>query len=227
MYRIGQFRKSQIDQYYNVVPITFSQKQVSTTTNGGITFYDICGNLAGNDVVNSNNSYFLRFGVKQRIDSEQKFNLKLVNTAEAEDNEQYLQEYTVPMGNSFSYFEIIFTPNSTYNQIIWELQRTILDYKIQNVNSTKGGRIMNIDFRNFSLLKNVITFLKSQYPNLTSLSKIGVQGPPSMLMCINGEQIRIGNSGIYEINNDAIKITFLGFIPKTAPKDYFIVDFEY
>ena len=44
-------------------------------------------------------------------------------------------------------------------------------------------------------------------------------------MCINGEQIRIGKNGIYEINN-TIQVTFLGFIPKSA-SEYFIVDYEY
>lgn len=43
-------------------------------------------------------------------------------------------------------------------------------------------------------------------------------------MCINGEQIRIGKSGIYEINN-GINITFISFIPKES--DYFIFDYEY
>ena len=48
-------------------------------------------------------------------------------------------------------------------------------------------------------------------------------------MCINGEQIRIGKSGIYELNN-GIMISFIGFIPKQSESnklDYFIMDFEY
>ena len=46
-----------------------------------------------------------------------------------------------------------------------------------------------------------------------------------MLMCINGEQIRNNRSGIYEINNDKIKIKSIGFVPKG--NDYFIMDYEY
>jgi len=50
-------------------------------------------------------------------------------------------------------------------------------------------------------------------------------------MCINGEQIRIGKSGIYELNN-GIAVSFIGFIPKESTTssdglDYFIMDFEY
>ena len=51
-------------------------------------------------------------------------------------------------------------------------------------------------------------------------------------MCINGEQIRIGKTIIYEINNDIIKITSISFVPKQVTLtsnevDYFIMDFEY
>jgi hypothetical protein len=51
-------------------------------------------------------------------------------------------------------------------------------------------------------------------------------------MCINGEQIRIGKTGIYEINHDDIKITSISFVPKvinstTNELEYFIMDFEY
>ena len=59
-----------------------------------------------------------------------------------------------------------------------------------------------------------------------------------MLMCINGEPIRIGPSGIYEIRN-GYKIYFLGFIIKSYDeiidengnkqicRDDFIVDYQY
>jgi hypothetical protein len=50
-------------------------------------------------------------------------------------------------------------------------------------------------------------------------------------MCINGEQIRIGRTGIYEINN-GLTIQSIGFILKESTfysdgLDYFIMDFQY
>jgi len=49
-------------------------------------------------------------------------------------------------------------------------------------------------------------------------------------MCINREQIRLGRTGIYEINN-GIDITSISFVPKGSNDqnnlDYFIMDFEY
>jgi hypothetical protein len=52
-----------------------------------------------------------------------------------------------------------------------------------------------------------------------------------MLMCINGEDIRIGPNGIYEINN-GYKITFIGFVVQQSDqtpdkRDYFILDYQY
>jgi len=79
----------------------------------------------------------------------------------------------------------------------------------------------------FTKLVNVVNVLRSTYPNLGYLSKIGVQGPPSLLMCINREPIRIGNSGIYEINNGIIHITSISFVVPQYTSDYFIMDFEY
>ena len=232
MYQIGQFRKSQMDSYSTPLQMTMGQQETTISSEGEVIFYNICGNLMGDNIVNNQNSYYLRFGVQQRTDSEQRFYLKLRNVTEIEDNEQLLEEFIVPTRVSIIYFELVFTPNSTYNQILWELQRTILDYQMINTNNNHYGRVMNIEIENFTRLIDVITTLKNTYPNMNYLSKIGIQGPPSMLMCINGEQIRIGKSGIYEINNGIIKITSISFVPKQSnlssnQTDYFIMDFEY
>ena len=225
MYQFGQFRKSQMDSFSIPLQVNISQQPTETTSGLDMVFYNICGNLTNDNILNNQNSYYLQFKVKQKIDSEQKFYLKLKNSQVEEDNEQLINTFVVPTGNSTLYFEVVFTPNAIYNQIIWELQRTFLDYQIEH------GRIMEIEIIKFTKLINVLTFLKQNYSNLTYLTKIGIQGPPSMLMCINGEQIRIGRNGIYEINNEAIKITSVSFIPKESAlsnkQDYFIMDFEY
>lgn len=226
MYHFGQFRKSQIDSYSTPLQMTLNQQETEETSANDIIFYNIVGDLIGNNIVNNQNSYYLRFEVKQRVDSEQRFYLKLRNSNEIEDNEQLIEEFVVPAGTSTKYFEIAFTPNTTYNQILWELQRTALDYKLDH------GRLMNIKIKSFTQLIDIVTILKQTHPDMTYLAKIGIQGPPSMLMCINGEQIRIGKSGIYEMNNDIIKITSISFVPQqqtfsSNKKDYFIMDFEY
>ena len=226
MYQFGQFRSSQTNAYSVSLEMDMGREPTQRSSSQDVVFYNICGNLSGNNIVNNQNSYYLQFEVKERMDSEQKFYLKLRNNTETEDNEQLIEEFTVPAGNGTRYFELTFTPNATYNQILWELQRTALDYQLDN------GRLMNITIKNYTRLINIISTLKQIYSNMTYLTKIGIQGPPSLLMCINGEQIRIGKSGIYEINNDIIKITSISFVPKQATLtsnevDYFIMDFEY
>ena len=227
MYYFGQFRSSQMNSYSTTLQMEMDRQTTERISSQDVYFYNICGNLSGNNIVNNQDSYYLQFTVKERMDSEQKFYLKLKNNTQSEDNEQLIEEFSVPIGNgNLRYFEVIFTPNATYNEILWDLQRTLLDYQLDD------GRIMDINIIAFTKLINVISYLKQNYSNMTYLTKIGIQGPPSLLTCINGEQIRIGKSGIYELNNDLIKITYVGFIPKSSTfssneTDYFIMDFEY
>jgi hypothetical protein len=86
---------------------------------------------------------------------------------------------------------------------------------------------MEVIIYDFSKLINVLDVLRrSSYPNLRYFNKIGVQGSKNLMMCINREPIRIGSSGIYEINNDIIQINSMSFVPRSS-SDYFIMDFEY
>lgn len=230
MYHIGQFRRPQLDSYSTPLSMELGRQQIEGASNGDILFYNACGNLSGDNVMNSHNCYYLRFGVKQRKDSEQVFYLKIRNVSETEDNEQLIDEFKVARGTGTVYFETILSPNATYNQVLWELQRTALDYNRLNADGT-SGRIMDVVDYTYTRLIDVLATLKSTYPDMEYLTKIGIQGPPSLLMCINREQIRIGKTGIYEINN-GIKITSISFVPKTSTLssdglDYFIMDFEY
>ena len=229
-YNIGQFRRPQLDSYSTPLSMELGRQQTKDTLSGDILFYNTCGNLSGDNVMNDRNCYYLRFGVKQRSDSEQTFYLKIRNVSETEDNEQLIDEFKVTRGTGTVYFEVILSPNATYNQVLWELQRTALDYRMLNADGTYG-RVMNVVDYTYTRLIDVLTTLKSTYTGMEYLTKIGIQGPPSLLMCINREQIRIGKTGIYEINN-GINITSISFVPKTSTLssdglDYFIMDFEY
>lgn len=230
MYHIGQFRRPQLNSYSTPLSMELGRQQTEGTSDVDISFYNACGNLSGDNIMNSQNCYYLRFGVKQRKDSEQVFYLKIRNVSETEDNEQLIDEFKVASGTGTVYFEVILSPNATYNQVSWELQRTALDYNMLNADGT-SGRVMDVVDYTYTRLVDVLATLKSTYPDMKYLTKIGIQGPPSLLMCINREQIRIGKTGIYEINN-GIKITSISFVPKTSTLssdglDYFIMDFEY
>ena len=226
-FNFGQFRSSQMTSYS--IPRTMELKieqSNSMAGNESILFYNRYGELTGENQVNNLNCYYLEFSVKRRSDSEQNFYLKLQNSESTEDNEQLIEEFKVAKGNSGrETLDIIIAPNAGYNRFVWELQRTALDYRMLNADGTYG-RIMDVTVNTYTQLTDIISEkLVSDYPNLERLTKIGIQGPPSLLMCINREQIRIGKNGIYEINN-GININSISFIPKNTT-DYFIMDFEY
>lgn len=198
----------------------------------------------------TSNYYYLKFRILKKTDAifndqnnqqinnqnnQQTFYLKLQKTnndsSGAVQKEQYIKTFIVPNDNSqneidednlsnWVYFETIISPNSNYNQLLWEMKRQYIDFTTSERTGT-NGRISKIVIQFFGRIDNKMPNL----PNgINSLSKVGIQGPPAMLMCINGEEIRIGKSGVYEIN-DSVQINFLGFIPTT--NDYFIVDYEY
>lgn len=215
MYQIGQFRRTQIKadedkRYVSEINLTLSTEESSLIPS----VYNVCG--VPQNILIANNSYYIHFSVKQKS-AIQHFKLKLLNTTIASDNEQTIEYITVaaaiPNQQQPSYvdFELVFTPNASYNKIVWELQSNDVN---DSINVSYFGKVEDI----------ISSYLSSHFSDLTALIKIGVQGPPGLIMCINGEQIRLGRNGIYEINN-GLKITSIGFVPKDS--DYFIMDFEY
>lgn len=234
-YQIGQYRRQQqIDQYSEDLGTVVIKDQEKTNQTFGTTlsFIDkIATQTTANNktidlTVNNQNCYYLYFTVK-RMSTKQNFYLKLINTsATGATTEQLIDTYQVEESdnsNSVVHFETIISPNATYNGILWELQRN-------NDDLSGNKRVMNVTVNNFTRLKNILSTL-----NIQRLTKVGIQGPPSLLMCINREPIRIGRNGIYELNN-GIDITSISFVPKFVPKnnssgsnvlDYFIMDFEY
>lgn len=144
--------------------------------------------------------------------------------------------------NSYAIVEFIVSPNSAYSYLTIVLDRELADFGI-NKNTSSGqengvsqsdldnletlnlGRIIQIPSYQIQKLQNLLDNIQAQ--------KIGIQGPTGMLMCINGEGIRIGPSGIYEIKN-GYKVNFLGVVRGQSQdfkgsfgRDSFIVDYQY
>lgn len=229
-YNIGQLRRNEISSYSTDVSYT---QELAVNEDSIIDFYDQCLNL-GTKNVSSVYSYYLKFKVQHREDSVQNFTIKLKNTELETDNVQSVREFTVKLGSSSEWdtYEIIFNPNSNYNEIIFELSRLALDFNMDNGDST-SGRIMVIEILDFCLVTNVISsYLSNKYSGLTTLKKIGIQGPPGLIFTLNGEEMKIGRRGIYELYYDGITISYIGFVIKDSSftqdgKDYFIMDFKY
>lgn len=140
-----------------------------------------------------------------------------------------------PSGDSSNsiVFSGIFRPlakgfNTIQLQIARETKDLYTESKIIVNGETKTvkGRVLKANIVIYEL-KNLLTdseFLGEK--NISSLSRIGVWGNPGLKMGINGEEIEIGPSGLYE--QDALPITSLSFgIPLATSNKDFIIDYQY
>lgn len=242
-FNFGQFRRSQVENYltaiknYNMI-ITETQSAMSAS----MIFADKTLQLNNSFLKptgdnNIQQSYFIRFKVYKRPDGKQIINVKLNNTTKIEDNMQNIKQIEIPIGGASEAvtFEMIISPNSDYDQIQFILNRDGTDMSIGPGNSSQMspsefgdyyGRVVKIDIENFSLIYNIMNSLSGSIGGKNRLKQIGIQGPVGLLMNINGESIRIGRTGIYEINN-GVTITSIGFIIDDTNKDNFILDYQY
>ena len=188
--------------------------------------------------------YYLKLKI-QRLSKPQTITIKLDNSGTTEDYSQYIDDFVVFETESstpqWAYYETIIAPGTNYNQIRLILTRITEDFTLEN------GRVIILD-ENESRVYQIENLIQKEVNSTNSLfkastlTKLGIQGPSGMLMCINGQGIRIGPSGIYEIK-DGYLINFLSVLPKTSYQiltdensnnytvgyisDNFIIDYQY
>ena len=233
-YKFGQFRATQSSNYMKKLTYTLDNKRVESSLSKGTVFIDKAIDLSGANQLQGKTpqgklrSYYLRFKVYKDTKNAQTFDLILRNTSLAKDNIQTLGTVQVPIGETddYSTFEFIITPheNRVFNEIHFELARILKDFEEENPDGT-FGRKPNIEVEILSEVNNLIETLNSSIENKGILKQIGVQSSPGLLMCINGEQIRLGRSGLYEMKKEDIQIYFLGFV--VEDDRYFILDYQY
>ena len=232
-YNFGQFRKSQINNY--LMPLDsgiLEDLQVTSALSENVKFVDKKIDLVEEDYLqaltndNKQRSYYIRFKVFKQ-DTAQSINIKLINTKATTDNMQLIKNIKINSGENtdYSIFEIVISPsdNHVFDRIYFELNRELIDYNT-HIADDIYGRVLSIEIERLDEIYNVIDFLENSIDTDT-LKQIGVQGPPGLLMSINGEEIRIGRSGLYEINN-GVSVSFIGFIIEQDEK-YFVLDYQY
>ena len=231
-FQFGQFRRNQLSSFLTPLSYELTTITSKSTISSAITFVDNILVLSGNNIIKPTESdgvrtknYYIRFKVYKKANP-QTIKIKLVNTNKTSDNIQVLKSIVVEGGreSDYSSYEIVISPNNTYNRILFELQRELEDYNTINEYGTYG-RICNIYIDRLDEVYNVINYLNPLI-NKSSLLQIGVQSAPGLLMCINGEEIKVGRSGLYEILN-GYKISFIGFIVEPDDNKYFILDYQY
>jgi len=130
-------------------------------------------------------------------------------------------------GDYFGYAEMVFRPvEDNFSEITLEMVRTAEDYNIQGVDEdgeTIYGRYVPLDDFEYTLysLTNLVNDIN---PNGT-LDRIGVWSHPGLLMAVNGEEIRVGKSGLWEIDG-ILPIESLGIVAVDY-KDNFSIDYFY
>lgn len=236
-YNFNQFRRTQQNSYLTPLDFSISTVTEESPLSKNVKFMERVINLSGSNVLQSvdetgtkQRCYYLNVRVQKIWESSQKITIMLVNTSKTTDNTQILETIDVEAGyeSDYSTFEIVIPPNGTYNQIKFKLERTLEDYNlVRDAEHNIYGRLVNIEVNYLSEIINVIDkYLNSSIGNTGRLKQIGVQSAPGLQMCIDGEQVRIGRSGIYEINH-GITIRFLGFIVQPNDNKYFILDYQY
>ena len=205
-YVLGQYSKTAGDdsQFMTLITNGTVKRKSATSDTGsqgsGIEFQNECIQV-GTSFNNNSNYYF--HGKIKRMNTSQVFTIKLVNYS-SDDKEQYIKKITVGSGDPHEWVDVefIFTPYTTFDTILFELQRTAEDYSDE-------VRFPHIIYEEISVINNMIT--KKIGGNI-QLLKIGVQSNPGVLMCINGEEIRTSKSGVYELRDDMITVSFFSIV---------------
>lgn len=228
-YKFGQFRKEQY-AYSNYVkqldPNEYTLTSIATKVESlsGITFSDVAIKRAFSP---ADGSLLIRVALG-RFSRETSVTVKLVKdnaSPLATTNVQPIANIIVPAGitaedlQTPAMFDIMVTPNDSYAQLVFAIDRDGQDF---TETARRWVPAQTFMISSFGTISNIIPTL--DIDNRGRLKQIGVQGRPGLEMCINGEMIRVGRSGIYEINH-GIDITFVGFIPDED--DHFLMDYQY
>lgn len=228
-YNIGQFRRSQLSSYEEKIPLlkksspSIGVSTVSIATSDGLSSTDTA--LVLGEKLEKGNSYYFSFYTKDSSSAPGAFIVYLYDA----NNEvfQPLKRFNVGPG---VFCELVFTPNDVnYNKLVFKkVIKSSLSDRVY-IDDTNEGSWSEATYTKMELWKlvDIIPLLDVSY-----IKKLGVQGPPGLMFAMNGEEIHIGKSGLYEV--DGINISTLGFviknrspIPYEDGKDYFIMDYLY
>ena len=216
-FNFGQIRKNKNTEYLNVISVNLQEEQKQMTIPSleeDGTFIDKVFHTS----LSSSKGYYIRLKFYKQSTT-QNITIKMEDTNAISKGGQLIGVIEVPSGDPSDYyiFEKVFMPSRNYNQIKIELDRNSVDYEVNIERPNIYGRIVNVEVLSFAEVKNIIPY---------RLKRIGVQGTPGLIMCINGEQIQIGKSGIFEINIDYI-VSYFGVVIEKDSDKVFLLDYQY
>lgn len=165
-------------------------------------------------------TYYLKCSLNyENIDTSKDTELVVKLKTESEDKtkirEQIITTYTVKNTKTQN-IEFAFTPRTDFVKIVFELRRT-------KENLEKEILFLGTQAVELFLVNNIL----QQELGLDSVMKLGIQGPSDLIVCINGEPIRLGASGMFELYYDDFNIFSVGFIINANKSKNFIMDYCY
>lgn len=112
--------------------------------------------------------------------------------------------------NAYFYLDVVFTPLiDTYNSIVLKMNRNYYDAIKEERKYFLDGGVQEgtspVEYQIYTLL-NIMG-------NESYWTKMGIQTRPGTLIIINKEPIRVGRSGIYELNNGTKITSFMMAAP--------------
>lgn len=239
-YQFGQARRSTFNNFVSDLSIDDDEVKYLITESilipETVFFKDSKITLSGDNILQPTNesgssikSYYIKIKFYKQSESDQTITIKLVSSNKQEDNEQIVETINISKGPEDEYviYETVLKPNQDYNEIQFILARKIEeDYLVPN-GSIDGypiyGREMDIEIEKLQEINNLITALNVS--STGKLKQIGVQSTPGFLMSIDGEPVRVGRTGMYEINY-GVSISYLGFVINDD-KTQFLLDYQY
>lgn len=115
--------------------------------------------------------------------------------------------------------ELVFTPYENATCLVFQLRRVTYDYTVQpRVLTIVEQDVSPSTQRDVAVVNNILP--------KSLVNKIGIQTRPGSLVVINQEQMRVGKSGVLEINN-GIPITSVSMVAPNNNIDDFILDYTY
>lgn len=166
-----------------------------------VTGYSLNGQTINNINLLPNTSYYINLNLRSNVNS----TISIYLQKEENNDSQLVKTFDVS-ANIQSVLSAIITPNTNYTKIV-----------IQGTN----GATLTIAINYLQTVKNILNDL-----DISSLAKVGIQGPSGLTMCINGEEIKVGRFGIYEMIKN-IKVEYIGFIIQQNDDTFFIMDYQY
>lgn len=127
--------------------------------------------------------------------------------------------------DAYGIFDITFRPlTNTFDRVCAEIVREAIDEQVSFSDTGKGRQLGVVESDcSLAVVNDLVPQLKRD-GGMSSITKIGVWGRPGLLMCINGEPIRVGNSGFYE--QDSVEVETLGVVVKDGDwSNNFTIDY--